>query len=151
MSSIPILVLRLDGLLQSWGEHSKWDFRDSASMAKTAICGKKGKPHVCGDEPGIPNSGETYFHVSPTYVGMNRTWQDGARGCRSKPHVCGDEPHAAFPAGDGSGGEGPAQCGHCFCRRYLNRMLSEKMSFSASFSYFQEIPPGGMYIFGICL
>jgi len=43
MSSIPILVLRLDGLLQSWGEHSKWDFRDSASMpTKSAIVGLLG-------------------------------------------------------------------------------------------------------------
>ena len=43
MSSIPILVLRLDGLLQSWGEHSKWDFRDSGSMpTKSAIVGLLG-------------------------------------------------------------------------------------------------------------
>ncbi len=43
MTSIPILVLRLDGVLQSWGEHSKWDYRDSASMpTKSGIIGLLG-------------------------------------------------------------------------------------------------------------
>lgn len=37
---IPILVLRLEGVLQSWGEHSKWDYRDSASLpTKSGIVG----------------------------------------------------------------------------------------------------------------
>lgn len=27
-----LLVLRLEGVLQAWGENSKWDYRDSASM-----------------------------------------------------------------------------------------------------------------------
>lgn len=43
MASTPILVLRLDGVLQSWGEHSKWDYRDSASMpTKSGIIGLLG-------------------------------------------------------------------------------------------------------------
>lgn len=29
MSNIPILYFRLEGVLQSWGEHSKWDNRDT--------------------------------------------------------------------------------------------------------------------------
>lgn len=37
---IPLLVLRLEGVMQSWGEHSKWDYRDSASMpTKSGIIG----------------------------------------------------------------------------------------------------------------
>ena len=40
VQTIPILVLRLEGLLQSWGEHSKWSYRDSASMpTKSGIIG----------------------------------------------------------------------------------------------------------------
>lgn len=27
-----LLILRLEGVLQAWGENSKWDYRDSASM-----------------------------------------------------------------------------------------------------------------------
>ena len=43
MTSIPILVLRLDGVLQSWGEHSKWNYRDSAAMpTKSGIVGLLG-------------------------------------------------------------------------------------------------------------
>lgn len=38
--TIPVLVLRLEGLLQSWGEHSKWDYRDSAPMpTKSGVIG----------------------------------------------------------------------------------------------------------------
>ncbi len=43
MQAIPILILRLEGVLQSWGEHSKWDYRDSASMpTKSGIIGMIG-------------------------------------------------------------------------------------------------------------
>lgn len=43
MSTIPILVLRLEGVLQSWGERSKWDYRDSASLpTKSGIVGLLG-------------------------------------------------------------------------------------------------------------
>ncbi len=43
MASIPVLILRLDGVLQSWGEHSKWDYRDSALLpTKSAIVGMLG-------------------------------------------------------------------------------------------------------------
>ena len=35
-----LLVLRLDGPLQSWGENAKWDFRDSSTMpTKSGIVG----------------------------------------------------------------------------------------------------------------
>lgn len=35
-----ILILRLEGLLQSWGEHSKWDWRDTALFpSKSGIIG----------------------------------------------------------------------------------------------------------------
>lgn len=35
-----LLILRLEGSLQSWGEDAKWDFRDSASMpTKSGIVG----------------------------------------------------------------------------------------------------------------
>lgn len=38
-----LLVLRLDGPLQSWGEHAKWDFRDSSTMpTKSGIVGLLG-------------------------------------------------------------------------------------------------------------
>lgn len=40
MSKIPILVLRLEGPLQSWGEHSKWDYRDTGDYpTKSAVTG----------------------------------------------------------------------------------------------------------------
>lgn len=36
----PILILRLDGVLQSWGERARWDFRDSNTMpTKSGIIG----------------------------------------------------------------------------------------------------------------
>lgn len=38
-----ILILRLDGPLQSWGENAKWDFRDSSTMpTKSGIVGLLG-------------------------------------------------------------------------------------------------------------
>lgn len=38
-----ILLLRLEGLLQSWGEHSRWDHRDSADMpTKSGVIGLLG-------------------------------------------------------------------------------------------------------------
>ena len=38
-----LLVLRLDGPLQSWGENAKWDFRDSSTMpTKSGIVGLLG-------------------------------------------------------------------------------------------------------------
>lgn len=38
-----ILILRLEGALQSWGENSKWDFRDSSTMpTKSGIVGLLG-------------------------------------------------------------------------------------------------------------
>lgn len=43
MSTIPILVLRFEGILQSWGERSKWDYRDSAVLpTKSGIVGLLG-------------------------------------------------------------------------------------------------------------
>lgn len=40
MKTIPILLLRLEGPLQSWGERSKWDYRDTASFpSKSGIVG----------------------------------------------------------------------------------------------------------------
>lgn len=41
--TISVLVLRLEGVLQSWGEHAKWNYRDSASMpTKSGIMGLLG-------------------------------------------------------------------------------------------------------------
>ena len=38
-----LLVLRLEGALQSWGENAKWDFRDSSTMpTKSGIVGLLG-------------------------------------------------------------------------------------------------------------
>lgn len=38
--SVPILLLRLEGPLQSWGERARWDLRDSASFpTKSAVIG----------------------------------------------------------------------------------------------------------------
>ena len=38
-----LLVLRLEGALQSWGDHAKWDFRDSSTMpTKSGIVGLLG-------------------------------------------------------------------------------------------------------------
>ena len=39
----PLLILRLEGALQSWGEQSKWDFRDSAAFpTKSGVVGLLG-------------------------------------------------------------------------------------------------------------
>lgn len=38
-----LLILRLEGALQSWGENAKWDFRDSSSMpTKSGVVGLLG-------------------------------------------------------------------------------------------------------------
>lgn len=38
-----IMLLRLEGILQSWGEHSRWDHRDSADMpTKSGVIGLLG-------------------------------------------------------------------------------------------------------------
>lgn len=38
-----LLVLRLEGILQSWGENAKWDFRDTSTMpTKSGIIGLLG-------------------------------------------------------------------------------------------------------------
>ena len=38
-----LLILRLEGALQSWGENAKWDFRDSSTMpTKSGIVGLLG-------------------------------------------------------------------------------------------------------------
>lgn len=40
---IPILLFRLEGVLQSWGEHSKWDYRDTAAFpTKSGVVGLLG-------------------------------------------------------------------------------------------------------------
>lgn len=40
---IPILLIRLEGVLQSWGEHSKWDYRDTADFpSKSGVIGLLG-------------------------------------------------------------------------------------------------------------
>ena len=36
----PLIALRLEGALQSWGDHSKWDERDSGSFpSKSGVVG----------------------------------------------------------------------------------------------------------------
>ena len=51
-----LLVLRLEGVLQSWGEMSKWDFRDSADLpTKSGIVGLLGC--ALGLERGSPELG----------------------------------------------------------------------------------------------
>lgn len=43
MKSTPLLLLRLEGPLQSWGERSKWDYRDTAPFpTKSGIAGMIG-------------------------------------------------------------------------------------------------------------
>lgn len=52
-----LLILRLEGVLQSWGEMSKWDFRDSADFpTKSGIVGLLGC--ALGLERGDPMLGE---------------------------------------------------------------------------------------------
>ena len=52
-----LLILRLEGVLQSWGEMSKWDFRDSADFpTKSGIVGLMGC--ALGLERGDPKLGE---------------------------------------------------------------------------------------------
>lgn len=48
-----LLVLRLEGPLQAWGENAKWDFRDSGTMpTKSGIVGLLGC--AMGEERGSP-------------------------------------------------------------------------------------------------
>ena len=43
MKDTCIILLRLEGALQSWGEHSRFDYRDCASMpTKSGIVGMIG-------------------------------------------------------------------------------------------------------------
>ena len=49
-------------------------------------------PHVCGDEPPLPQKTESWMNVCPTYVGMNRAALCADRPPTGMPHVCGDEP-----------------------------------------------------------
>lgn len=52
-----LLILRLEGALQAWGEMSKWDFRDSADFpTKSGIVGLLGC--ALGLERGDPELGE---------------------------------------------------------------------------------------------
>ncbi len=52
-----LLILRLEGVLQSWGEMSKWDFRDSADFpTKSGIVGLLGC--AIGLKRGDPKLGE---------------------------------------------------------------------------------------------
>ncbi len=61
VQTIPILVLRLEGLLQSWGEHSKWSYRDSASMpTKSGVIG------LIGCAMGLERSDEKLRALSDT-------------------------------------------------------------------------------------
>lgn len=39
-----LLILRLEGALQSWGDHSKWDVRDSGDFpSKSGVVGVRGQ------------------------------------------------------------------------------------------------------------
>ena len=49
-------------------------------------------PHVCGDEPQAEDVDASFWHVCPTYVGMNRGEAYDRHRIPSMPHVCGDEP-----------------------------------------------------------
>ena len=54
---VPLLILRLEGVLQAWGEQSKWDFRDSAALpTKSGIVGLLGC--AMGLERGDPELAE---------------------------------------------------------------------------------------------
>lgn len=69
---IPILILRLEGVLQSWGESAKWDYRDTALMpTKSAVLGLTG----CalgwprGDPRLIQLAGQLHFAVRADRAG----------------------------------------------------------------------------------
>lgn len=54
-----LLVLRLDGPLQSWGENAKWDFRDSSTMpTKSGIVG------LLGCAMGLERDSETLVELA---------------------------------------------------------------------------------------
>lgn len=56
---VSILFLRLEGPLQSWGEHSKWDYRDTA-MCPT----KSGIVGLIGCAMGIKRNSEELYSIS---------------------------------------------------------------------------------------
>ena len=69
--TIELLVLRLEGLLQSWGEHSKWDRRDSADLpTRSGIIG------LLGCALGLPRN-------DPEMIELNRAVAIGVRADRS--------------------------------------------------------------------
>lgn len=56
--TIPILIIRLEGVLQSWGDHSKWDYRDSSTIpAKSGIIG------LIGCAMGIERGSDKLFEL----------------------------------------------------------------------------------------
>lgn len=54
-----IMLLRLEGALQSWGEHSRWDHRDSADMpTKSGVIG------LLGCAMGLPRGDERLHELA---------------------------------------------------------------------------------------
>jgi len=95
---MPILFMRLEGPLQSWGERARWNHRDTASLpTKSAIVGmiagamglKRGDPKITeldkkiriairADRSGLP---ATDYH---TITGQIRTADGGKRGVKGE-------------------------------------------------------------------
>ena len=55
----PILILRLEGVLQSWGERARWDFRDSNTMPT-----KSGVVGLLACAMGLPRGSERIIELS---------------------------------------------------------------------------------------
>lgn len=69
-----LLILRLEGALQSWGENAKWDFRDSSSMpTKSGIVG------LLGCAMGEPRGSEVLVELAQSITVAVRADRPGVK------------------------------------------------------------------------
>lgn len=69
-----LLVLRLEGVLQSWGENAKWDFRDSSTMpTKSGIVG------LLGCAMGLDRSSDTLVDLAKSITVAVRADRPGIK------------------------------------------------------------------------
>lgn len=69
-----LLILRLEGALQSWGENAKWDFRDSSTMpTKSGIVG------LLGCAMGLERSSEALVELARSITVAVRADRPGVK------------------------------------------------------------------------
>ena len=88
----PILLLRLEAPLQSWGTRSRWDVRDTATEpTKSGIIGLLGCARHIVDQRRIPHQ-LAGFRIERDEPGIDRAHEDFAV-CHRHAAVCGSAAH----------------------------------------------------------